>query len=87
MKLTKHLAKAGLDVTLAVAESLYAEFREPHYAPPPRLQRMVDAGMHAPEATSAPVRPPRPSRRPPTGAHPGRRSQPSGRHRARARRA
>lgn len=23
----------GLDVTLAVAESLYAEFREPHYAP------------------------------------------------------
>jgi 3-hydroxybutyryl-CoA dehydrogenase len=35
----------GLDVTLAVAESLYAEFREPHYAPPPLLQRMVDAGM------------------------------------------
>ncbi|WP_303393532.1 3-hydroxybutyryl-CoA dehydrogenase [Rhodococcus sp. 1168] len=35
----------GLDVTLAVAESLYAEFREAHYAPPPLLQRMVDAGM------------------------------------------
>lgn len=35
----------GLDVTLAVAESLYAEFREQHYAPPPLLQRMVDAGM------------------------------------------
>ncbi len=35
----------GLDVTLAVAESLYAEFREPHYAPPPLLLRMVDAGM------------------------------------------
>ncbi len=34
----------GLDVTLAVTESLYGEFREPHYAPPPLLQRMVDAG-------------------------------------------
>lgn len=34
----------GLDVTLAVAESLYSEFRESHYAPPPLLQRMVDAG-------------------------------------------
>ena len=35
----------GLDVTLAVAESLYAGFCAPHYAPPPLLQRMVDAGM------------------------------------------
>ncbi|MGU3437975.1 3-hydroxybutyryl-CoA dehydrogenase [Actinomycetes bacterium M1A6_2h] len=34
----------GLDVTLAVAESLYAEFREQQYAPPVLLQRMVDAG-------------------------------------------
>ncbi|MFE3280285.1 3-hydroxybutyryl-CoA dehydrogenase [Nocardia sp. NPDC059239] len=34
----------GLDVTLAIAESLYQEFREPHYAPPPLLRRMVDAG-------------------------------------------
>ncbi|AJF63813.1 3-hydroxybutyryl-CoA dehydrogenase [Streptomyces vietnamensis] len=34
----------GLDTTLAVAESLYAEFREPHYAPPPLLSRMVQAG-------------------------------------------
>ncbi|WP_433754417.1 3-hydroxybutyryl-CoA dehydrogenase [Nocardia sp. CA-135398] len=34
----------GLDVTLAVAESLYAEFGEPQYAPPVLLRRMVDAG-------------------------------------------
>ncbi|MGW5113407.1 3-hydroxybutyryl-CoA dehydrogenase [Nocardia sp. NPDC004123] len=34
----------GLEVTLAIAESLHAEFREPHYAPPPLLRRMVDAG-------------------------------------------
>ncbi|MEE3850213.1 3-hydroxybutyryl-CoA dehydrogenase [Gordonia sp. LSe1-13] len=34
----------GLDVVLDVAESLYQEFREPHLAPPPLLQRMVEAG-------------------------------------------
>ncbi|MGI8575451.1 MAG: 3-hydroxybutyryl-CoA dehydrogenase [Egibacteraceae bacterium] len=34
----------GLDVTKAVAESLYAEFAEPLYAPPPLLSRMVEAG-------------------------------------------
>ncbi len=34
----------GLDVCLAVAESLYDEFAEPHYAPPVLLRRMVDAG-------------------------------------------
>ncbi|WP_433685775.1 3-hydroxybutyryl-CoA dehydrogenase [Nocardia sp. CA-119907] len=34
----------GLDVTLAIAESLHTEFREPHYAPPVLLRRMVDAG-------------------------------------------
>ncbi|HET9442441.1 MAG TPA: 3-hydroxybutyryl-CoA dehydrogenase [Acidimicrobiales bacterium] len=35
----------GLDTTMAVAESLYAEFREPLFAPPPLLSRMVDAGL------------------------------------------
>jgi 3-hydroxybutyryl-CoA dehydrogenase len=35
----------GLDVTVAVAESLYEEFRQPLYAPPPLLSRMVDAGL------------------------------------------
>ena len=35
----------GLDTTLAVAESLYQEFKEPLYAPPPLLSRMVDAGL------------------------------------------
>jgi 3-hydroxybutyryl-CoA dehydrogenase len=35
----------GLDTTKAVAESLYAEFKEPLYAPPPLLSRLVDAGL------------------------------------------
>lgn len=35
----------GLDTTLAVAESLYEEFKEPLYAPPPLLSRMIDAGL------------------------------------------
>ncbi|EWC61060.1 3-hydroxybutyryl-CoA dehydrogenase [Actinokineospora spheciospongiae] len=35
----------GLDTTRAVAESLYEEFKEPLYAPPPLLNRMVDAGL------------------------------------------
>ena len=40
-----HLADLiGLDTTLAVAESLYAEFKEPLYVPPPMLSRMVEAG-------------------------------------------
>ncbi|HEX9993414.1 MAG TPA: 3-hydroxybutyryl-CoA dehydrogenase [Acidimicrobiales bacterium] len=35
----------GLDTTMAVAESLYEEFKEQLYAPPPLLARMVDAGL------------------------------------------
>jgi len=35
----------GLDTTMAVAESLYEEFKEPLFAPPPLLSRMVDAGL------------------------------------------
>lgn len=35
----------GLDTTKAVAESLYEEFKEPLYAAPPLLQRMVEAGL------------------------------------------
>jgi 3-hydroxybutyryl-CoA dehydrogenase len=35
----------GLDTTKAVAESLYDEFKEPLYAAPPLLNRMVDAGL------------------------------------------
>jgi len=34
----------GLDVALAAADSMYAEFGEPHMCPPPLLRRMVDAG-------------------------------------------
>ncbi len=35
----------GLDTTVAVAHSLYEEFKEPLYAPPPLIARMVDAGL------------------------------------------
>ena len=35
----------GLDTTQAVAESLYDEFKEPLYSPPPLLSRMVEAGL------------------------------------------
>jgi 3-hydroxybutyryl-CoA dehydrogenase len=35
----------GLDTTIAVSQSLYEEFKEPLYAPPPLLSRMVEAGL------------------------------------------
>ena len=35
----------GLDTIQAVAESLYEEFKEPLYAAPPLLNRMVDASL------------------------------------------
>jgi 3-hydroxybutyryl-CoA dehydrogenase len=35
----------GLDTVMAVAMSMYEEFKEPLYAPPPMLSRMVDAGL------------------------------------------
>ena len=35
----------GLDTTMAVAGSLYEEFKEPLYAPSPLLSRMVEAGL------------------------------------------
>jgi 3-hydroxybutyryl-CoA dehydrogenase len=35
----------GLDTTHAVAQSMYAEFKEPLYAPPPLLLRMCEAGL------------------------------------------
>jgi 3-hydroxybutyryl-CoA dehydrogenase len=35
----------GLDTMRAVADSLYDEFKEPLYAPPPLLLRMVEAGL------------------------------------------
>ncbi|MGW6460654.1 3-hydroxybutyryl-CoA dehydrogenase [Streptomyces sp. NPDC055078] len=34
----------GLDTALLIAESMYDEFKEPLYAPPPLLRRMVAAG-------------------------------------------
>ncbi|MGS2805759.1 3-hydroxybutyryl-CoA dehydrogenase [Nocardia sp. MW-W600-9] len=38
------LDTVGLDIALAASESLYAEFAEPHLAPPALLRRMVEAG-------------------------------------------
>jgi len=41
-----HLADLiGLDTTMAIADSLYAEFKEPLYGAPPLLARMVEAGL------------------------------------------
>ena len=34
----------GLDTAMYVAEVMFEEFREPRYAPPPLLKRMVTAG-------------------------------------------
>jgi 3-hydroxybutyryl-CoA dehydrogenase len=36
----------GLDTTYRIAEIMYDEYREPRYAPPPLLKRMVLMGMH-----------------------------------------
>ena len=35
----------GLDTTMAIANSLYEEFKEPLFAPPPLLIRMAEAGL------------------------------------------
>ncbi|MFE9421356.1 3-hydroxybutyryl-CoA dehydrogenase [Kitasatospora sp. NPDC006697] len=35
----------GLDTIVSIAESMYEEFKEPLYAAPPLLSRMVDAGL------------------------------------------
>jgi 3-hydroxybutyryl-CoA dehydrogenase len=35
----------GLDVSLAILEALYAEFKDPNYAPVPLLRRMVSAEL------------------------------------------
>jgi 3-hydroxybutyryl-CoA dehydrogenase len=41
-----HLADLiGLDTTMAVSASLYEEFKEPLFAPPPMLSRMCEAGL------------------------------------------
>lgn len=36
----------GLDTTLWAAEAIYNEYKEPLYAPPPLLRRMVQSGMY-----------------------------------------
>jgi len=35
----------GLDTSVAILDALYDEFRDPNYAPVPRLRRMVSAGQ------------------------------------------
>ena len=34
----------GLDTSVSILDALYAEFRDPNYAPVPTLRRMVSAG-------------------------------------------
>jgi 3-hydroxybutyryl-CoA dehydrogenase len=42
-----HLADLiGLDTIKAIADAMYDEFKEPLYAAPALLLRMVDAGLH-----------------------------------------
>jgi 3-hydroxybutyryl-CoA dehydrogenase len=36
----------GLDTVLRIGEIMFEEYREPRYAPPPLLRRMVEAGLH-----------------------------------------
>jgi 3-hydroxybutyryl-CoA dehydrogenase len=36
----------GLDTTARIAEIMFDEYREPRYAPPPLLRRMVGAGLY-----------------------------------------
>lgn len=36
----------GIDTTYRIAEIMFEEYREPRYAPPPLLRRMVTAGMY-----------------------------------------
>ena len=36
----------GLDTTFKIAEIMFVEYQQPHYAPPPLLKRMVLAGMY-----------------------------------------
>ncbi|MFQ5817465.1 MAG: 3-hydroxyacyl-CoA dehydrogenase family protein [Terriglobia bacterium] len=36
----------GLDTTLYIAEIMFEEYREPRFAPPPLLRRLVTAGYH-----------------------------------------
>jgi 3-hydroxybutyryl-CoA dehydrogenase len=36
----------GLDTTLWAAEAIYEEFKDPLYAPPPLLRRMVQSGIY-----------------------------------------
>ena len=35
----------GLDTVIAIAESMYEEFKQPHHSPPPLLRRMVGADL------------------------------------------
>jgi 3-hydroxybutyryl-CoA dehydrogenase len=36
----------GIDTTYRIAEIMFQEYREPRFAPPPLLKRMVLAGFH-----------------------------------------
>lgn len=40
----------GIDVLYSVCESLYEQFKQPAYAPPPLMKRMVSSGRLGREA-------------------------------------
>ncbi len=40
----------GIDTTYRIAEIMFDEYREPRYAPPPLLKRMMLAGLHGRKA-------------------------------------
>jgi 3-hydroxybutyryl-CoA dehydrogenase len=46
----KLLDFVGLDTTLYIMDTLFSEFRDPKYAAPPLLRRMVTAGFHGRKA-------------------------------------
>lgn len=40
----------GLDTILFIADTMFADYREPRFAPPPLLKKMVTAGLHGRKA-------------------------------------
>jgi 3-hydroxybutyryl-CoA dehydrogenase len=57
----------GLDTTYYIANIMFEEFREPSYAPPPLLKRMVLAGYHGRKSGRGFYHYPETSRHPPHG--------------------
>ena len=61
----------GLDTSLSILEALYAEFKDPNYAPAPLLRRMVERRALRPEERSGFLRVPQEVASLPCPAPPG----------------